>query len=119
MGKPKLLLGFAALAVVVPIGWQIVSAEISNAELQADMRDIAAQVGSRIGLEAPNSEEQLRTAVLHKAEEHGISLTAEEVTVRQTGEGKSVVIFLSADYRSRVNLLVYSFTLHFMPSSNK
>ena len=87
--------------------------------IQADMRDIAAQVASRIGLEPPNTEEQLRAAVLHKAEEHGISLTPEQVTVRQTGEGKSVVVFLSADYRSRINLLVYSFTLHFTPSSNK
>jgi len=119
MGRLKLLLGLAALLLVVAICWQIVSAEISNAELQGDMRDIAAQVGSRIGLESPNTDEQLRTAVLHKAEEHGISLTPEQVTVRQTGEGKSVVVFLSADYRSRVNLLVHSFTLHFTPSSNK
>jgi hypothetical protein len=119
MGKPKLLLGVAALVVVIAIGWQIVSAEISNAELQGDMRDIAAQVGSRIGLEAPNTDEQLRAAVVHKAQEHDISLTPEQVTVRQTGEGKSVVIFLSANYRSRINLLVYSFSLRFTPSSNK
>ncbi|HEY2544542.1 MAG TPA: hypothetical protein VGI46_00605 [Candidatus Acidoferrum sp.] len=119
MGKLNLLLGLAALLLVIAISWQVVSAEISNAELRADMRDIAAQVATRIGLEPPNTDEQLRTAVLHKAEEHDISLTPEQVTVRQTGEGKSVVVFLSADYRSRINLLVYSFTLHFTPSSNK
>lgn len=51
--KAKILLGLAVLALAVAVGWQIASCEIANLELQADMRDIAAQVASRIGLEAP------------------------------------------------------------------
>ncbi len=119
MGKAKLILGVAILGLVVVAGWQIASCEIANLELQTDMRDIAAQVASRIGLEGPNSDEELRNAVIHKAEGHGIQLEPAQVTVQQTGSGKTVVIYLAADYKARVNLLVYSFSLHFTPSSAK
>jgi hypothetical protein len=119
MGKAKLILGLAILGLVVAAGWQIASCEIANLELQTDMRDIAAQVASRIGLEAPNSDEDLRNAVIHKAEEHDIQLEPVQVTVQHTGSGKTSAINIAADYKARVNLLVYSFTLHFTPSSAK
>jgi hypothetical protein len=118
-GKAKILLGLAVLGLAIAVGWQIASREIANLELQADMRDIAAQVASRIGLEAPNSDEDLRNAVIHKAEELDIQLDPGEVTVQRTGSGKTLAIYLAADYKARVNLLVYSFTLHFTPSSTK
>jgi hypothetical protein len=119
MGKAKLILGLAILGLAVAAGWQIASCEIANLELQTDMRDIAAQVASRIGLEAPNSDEDLRNAVIHKAEEHDIQLEPAQVTVRRTGSDKTLAIYLAADYKARVNLLLYSFTLHFTPSSAK
>jgi hypothetical protein len=119
MGKAKLILGLAILGPAVVAGWQVVSCEIANLELQTDMRDIAAQVASRIGLEAPNSDEDLRNAVIHKAGEHGIQLEPAQVTVQQTGSGKTLAIYLAADYKARVSLLLYSFSLHFTPSSAK
>jgi len=119
MGKAKLILGLAIIGLAVVAGWQIASCEIANLELQTDMRDISAQVASRIGLEAPNSDEDLRNAVIHKAVEHDIHLEPAQVTVRQTGSGKTLAIYLAADYKARVNLLLYSFTLHFTPSSTK
>lgn len=117
--KAKLILGLAVLALFVVSGWRVASCKIANLELQSDMRDISAQVASRIGLEPPGSDEDLRNAVIHKAEEHDIQLAPEQVTVRQTGAGKSVVIYLAADYKARVNLFVFSFTLHFTPASTK
>jgi hypothetical protein len=119
MGKAKLILGLAILGLAVVAGWQIASCEIANLELQADMRDIAAQGGPRIGLEAPSSDEDLRNAVVHKAEEHDIQLEQAQVTVQRTGSGKTLAIYLAADYKARVNLLLYSFSLHFTPSSAK
>jgi hypothetical protein len=119
VGKAKLILGLAVLALAVVAGWQLASSEIANMELQADMRDISAQVAARIGLEPPSSDEDLRNAVIYKAEEHDIQLTSDQITVRQTGAGKTVSIYLSADYHARVNLLLYSFHLHFTPSSAK
>jgi len=118
-GKVKLILGLAILSLVVAIAWQLASCEIANLELQTDMRDIAAQVASRIGLEAPNSDEELQNAVIHKAEEHDIELEPAQVTVQRTGSGKTLAIYLAADYKVRVNLLLYSFTVRFTPSSAK
>jgi hypothetical protein len=119
MGKAKLILGLAILGLAAVAGWQIGSCELANIELQADLRDIAAQGGSRIGLEALNSDEDLRSAVIHKAEEQGIQLEASQVTVQRTGSGKTLDIYLAADYKARVNLFLYSFSLHFIPSSAK
>jgi hypothetical protein len=119
MGKAKLISGLAIMGLAVFAGWQIASCEIANLELQTDMRDISAQVGSRIGLEAPNSDEDLRDAVIHKAKEHDIQLEPAQVTVQHTGSAKTLAIYLAADYKARVNLLLYSFTLHFTPSSAK
>jgi hypothetical protein len=119
MGKAKLILGLAVLGLATVAGWQIAACEIANLELQTDMRDIAAQVASRIGLEAPNSDEDLRNAVIHKAEEHDIRIEPAQVTVQQTGSGKTLAIYVAADYKARVNLLLFSFNLHFTPSSAK
>lgn len=119
MGKVKLILGLAILGLVVVAGWQIASCELANIELQADMRDIAAQGGSRIGLEALHSDEDLCNAVIHKAEEHDIQLEPAQVTVQRTGSGKTSAISLAADYKARVNLFLYSFSFHFTPSSAK
>jgi hypothetical protein len=117
MGKVKLILGLALLGLAAVAGWQIGSCELANLELQTDMRDIAAQGGSRIGLEALSSDDDLRNAVIHKAEEQGIQLEASQVTVQRTGSGKTLAIYLAADYQARVNLRLYSFSLHFTPSS--
>jgi hypothetical protein len=117
MGKAKLILGLAILGLAAVAGWQIGSCELANIELQADLRDIAAQGGSRIGLEALNSDDDLRNSVIHKAGEHDIQLEPAQVTVQRTGSGKTLVIYLAADYKAPVNLFLYSFSFHFTPSS--
>ena len=121
MGKAKIILGLAviALAVIAIAGWQIGSCELANLELQGDLRDVAAQVGTRIGLDAESTEEELRNVVVRKAQQHDIQLDPGQVTVIRTGTGESSVVYLAADYKVRVNLLGYSFALHFTPSSKR
>jgi len=118
-GKAKLFVALAVLGLVAIAGWQIGSCEIANLELQTDLHDISIQLASRIGMEAPNSDQDLRNAVIHKAEEHGIQLGPEQVTVQHVGSGKTEAIYLAAEYDARVKLPGYSFTLHFSPSSTK
>jgi hypothetical protein len=118
-GKAKLLVGLAVLALVAIAGWQIGSCEIANLELQTDLHDISIQLASRVGMEAPNSDQDLRNAVIRRAEEHGIHLKPEQVTVQHVGSGKTEAIYLAAEYDRRVKLPGYSFTLHFSPSSTK
>lgn len=100
-------------------GWQIASGELANFELRDDMRFLAAQLGRRIGLNSPSTDEDLRNEVIRKAQEHEIDLEPEQVTVRRTGTEEEPVIYLAADYNVRVKLLGFSLTLHFTPSSAK
>jgi hypothetical protein len=119
MGKVKLILGLAVLALAIIAGWQITSCELANLELQQDMRDLAAQLGSRIGLTPQSTDEDFRSAVIRKAEEHDIQLEREQVTVQRTRTDEAVIIYLAADYKVRIKLLGFSFTFHFTPSSAK
>jgi hypothetical protein len=119
MGKAKVILGLAVLALAVFAGWQIGSCELANAELQSDLRDLAAEVGTRIGLDARSTDEQLRSAIIHKAEGYDIQLEPGQVTVIRSGAGWDSTVYLAVDYTQRVNLFVYSFNLHFTPSSKK
>jgi hypothetical protein len=113
------LLGWLALAVlVVAMVWQIASAYIGNVELHQDLRDVAANMGVRIGLSAPSTDDDLRGFVIEKARAHDITLQPSEVTVKVTGEGKSATIYLQVDYAPRISLLVFSFPLHLSTSSN-
>ena len=119
MGKARIILGLAVLGLALIASWQIASCELANLELQSDLRDLAAQAGTRIGLNAPSTDEDLRNAVIRKAEHYEIQLQPEQVTVQRTGTGAAATIYLAADYKARVNLLGYSFTLHFNPSSKR
>jgi hypothetical protein len=119
MRKAKIILGLAILALMVAVGWRIGSCELANAELQSDLRDLAAEVGARIGLDARSTDEQLRNAIIHKAEGYDIQLDPGQVTVIRSGAGWDSTVYLAVDYQARVNLFVYSFTLHFAPSSKR
>jgi hypothetical protein len=119
MRKVKLIPGLAVLAFVVVAGWQIASCELANIELRGDMRDLAAQVGTRIGLTPQSTDEDFRRAVIRKAQEHEIQLEPEQVTVERSGTDEAPIIYLAADYKVRVKLPGFSFTFHFTPSSAK
>jgi len=117
--KSKIIAVVAVVVLGVIAGWQIVLCELANVELESDLPGIASQAGARIGLETMSTAEELRSAVIHKAGEHNIQLQPEQVTVQRTGSGKESVIHLEADYKARVNVVGFSFTLHFTPSSTK
>lgn len=119
MRKIKIIVGLAFLVLALIAGWQIAACELANLELQSDLRDLAAQAGARIGLNAVSSDEELRADVILKDKEHEIQLEPEQVTVQRLSTGSASTVYLAADYKARVNLLGYSFTLHFIPSSRK
>lgn len=115
MAKAKLIAGLAVLGLAVLVGWQMASCELANLELQSDLRFLSAQIGTRIGLDAPSADEEIRATVIRKAQQHDIQLEPQQVIVQHTDAG----LYLAADYKARVNLIGYSFTLHFTPSSTK
>lgn len=115
IAKAKIIAGLAVLGLAVLVGWQIASCELASLELQSDLRFLSAQIGTRIGLDAPSADEELRATVIRKAQQHDIQLEPQQVTVEHSDTG----LYLAVDYKARVNLLGYSFTLHCTPSSTK
>jgi hypothetical protein len=119
MKKLKIALGIAVLLLVGDIGRQVGAAEISNAELQEDMKDLALQVASRTNPSAAVTDEQLRDAIRRKADQYDIALTPDQITVERTGTDKDVTVYLQANYESAIRVANYSYILHFDPSSGR
>lgn len=117
---PMLLLIIPAAAA----GWQIGSAQLSNIEFHDDLRDIAAQNGANVGLNAPKTDDQVREDVVTSAAEYGIHLQPGQVKLQRitiTGQYRPTItrFDLAVSYTTRVNLLLGSFDLHFNQTSAK
>ena len=119
MSKLKIIIPLAVFAIIVVAGWRVASCYVANAQLQDDLQDLAAQVGTKIGLDRVKTDDDLRAAIIRKADSYDISLRPEQITVSHTGSGPLSATFLSVDYTARVNLVVYSVTLHFTASSRR
>jgi hypothetical protein len=119
VGKGKIVAGLVVLAAAVYSGWQVGACEVANIELKNDLQDLSAQEGTKIGLSPVRSDAELRAMVVRRAEDYDIELKPEQVSVQRTGSGDREVIHLAVDYRARVHLLRYSFTLHFTPMSGR
>ncbi len=119
MRRIKKLLVLAVLAFAVVAGWDAGSCELAKMELQQDMLDLSKGVNNYSNYSAPLTDDGLREAVIRKAQDHDIRLQPSEVTVRRTGNGVNSTVYLAADYTVPVDVLGYSFELHFTPSSDK
>jgi hypothetical protein len=114
----KYVLLVALVVAALTVGGEIVAAEYTNLLFQDELRDISAQLGNRIGMVAPTSEEELRENVVRRARRHEIELDPRQVTARSSGPSGHRVIFIAVDYTVPVNLGMYSFSLHFTPTSS-
>ena len=106
--KAAVILGFTLFAIAAIAGWQIAASYVANSELQSDINDLAAQPAAQVGLASLNSEDEFSKIVIDKAKDYGIRLQPKQVTVRVTS---------TPDYEARVNVLLFSFSLHFAPST--
>jgi hypothetical protein len=107
-----------ALAVAVIVAcWQILVPEVTNMIFQDEVHDSAAQMGYRTGVAPLNSDEEIRNLVIRKAAKHDIELDPKQVTVQRNGVGEYTTWYVAVDYTAKVDLLVYSFKLHFNPTS--
>jgi len=117
MRRIKFLLGTALVLLVLSIGWQIAAWELANMNLQEEIRDLASQAGAHVGFIPPSSEEDARQTVVRKAKEHGINLVPEQVTVVRKGSEDHSTFYIAVDYSVPVNLMLFTFRLHFTPST--
>ena len=120
MRNLKIILGIVALVLVLSTGWQIGSAVVANMNFQEDLRDLGSQAGAHVGVVVPpRSDEDAARTVIRKAKEHGIELEPTQVTVRRMGSGETSTLYFAADYTVPINLVLFSFNLHFTPSSER
>lgn len=113
----KYVFGIAIVVALVMAAWAMLAPAVTNIVFQDELRDISAQLGWRTGISGPNSEEEFRNIVIRRAEKHEIPLQPKQVTAVRSGAGEQVVVFIAVDYTVPVDLLVYSFALHFNPTS--
>jgi hypothetical protein len=118
MKKIGIIFGIAILALAVAFGWQIGACELTNTEFQDDLHDLAAQNASRIGLESPHGDDELRGMIIRIASErYGIRLDPGQVRVERSGDSPAPTFHFSVDYQARAGLPGMSFMLHFTPTS--
>jgi len=122
-GKLKLILTLAVLGMAASLAGKSSRANWRTPNCKGIWHDLSAQVGTKIGLDAQKSDDQFRNSVIRKAAAVGIHLEPDQITVRRLVESEGTssgpVVYLEANYTARVNLLVYSFRLHFNPISIK
>jgi hypothetical protein len=119
MRNVKIIVGIGALVLAVMAGWQITSWELANINFQDELHDMGSQAGAHMGVVVPLSDEETVGAVIRKAEEHGIELRPDQITVQRIGSGDKSTMYLAADYRVPVKLFFFSFSLHFTPTSRR
>ena len=115
----KIIVAMIAAALMFALGWQIAAAEVADINFREEIRDLAAQGGSNVGLLEPKSDAQMCDLVIQKAKAHGIDLQPSQVTVIRTNPGLHSTLYLAAYYSVPISLGVFSFRMHFTPSTNK
>ena len=109
----KSVLLVVAIPVAIFIGWQIGSCELSKYELQDDMKDLSSQLGAKIGLVQASSVSDIQRQVISRADRYEIELAPQQIQVDRSGPPEAPEIYIRAEYDAPVNLLVYSFSMHF------
>ena len=113
MGTVKAIGGLLLVIAVIYSAFQIIPPELTNYSFQDDLRNIA-MVG---GANPHETDQELMEAIMKKAQDHQITLTAEQITIQRIGTPGAPAVYVAADYSVPVSLPGYSFSLHFTPSS--
>ena len=119
MRKLILIVILALFVIAVAIGWQLAAIYVDNVELHDDLKDAGAQNGVNIGLNAPKTEDEMRKEVIATAAEHGMRLQPDQITLKKYTEPSTAQVWydITVDYTARINLLVYSYKIHFVQSN--
>ena len=113
----KLGVGVLLAALAIAVLWPVAAAETANIELQEDLKDLAAQAGTRVGFQTPKSDAQFREAAMEAAAQYGIVLKATDVTVEHRGQTEFQTVHLEAQYARSIRMLGVPLSMHFMARS--
>jgi hypothetical protein len=117
LGNIKTIAGLCVLALLLTTGWQVASCEFNNYLLKDDLKDLAAMTGSRIGLAGPESDGDLRAAVIRKAREHSIYVAPDQIVLRWSGSRENPKVFIATQYNARVFLPGFALVFHYRATS--
>lgn len=113
MGTIKAIVGILVIVGMIYCAWQIVPPELANYSFQDDLHQIA-MVG---GANPHQTDQEIMDSVIKKAQDHQITLVAEQITIQRIGTPGAPAVYVGAEYSVPVSLPGYSFALHFTPSS--
>jgi hypothetical protein len=107
---PVKILIAPAVVLVLALLWQIAWANIAHNMLTSDLREATAQIGGRIGLDAPSSDDDLRNLIIKRAADHGIALQPDQITIErfENTENSTWGLKVSTDYN--VTIGFFGFT---------
>jgi len=108
-GRFKTLLSLAFLAAILFVAVKTTPPYVNNYELQEHIQQLSIQWAARARVATPD---EIRDEVVAFAQDHGVPVTADDVTVAVTSH-----ISTSLDYSVPGDLKVYTLMLHFMPSA--
>ena len=115
----KVIAALCAFLLLLITGWQIASCEFNNILLKDDLKDVAFMGGARIGMRAPQSDYDLRAAVIHKAAQHHMHLVPNQISIRRSGTEDHPVVFLAARYQARVWMPGFALVFHYTATSKE
>jgi hypothetical protein len=114
------LLIVAAIVAALAVVWQIAWANIAHNLLQSDLREATAQIGGRIGLDAPSTEDDFKNLVIKRAADHGIVLTPDQIIVEriQSNDDSTWGLKVSTAYDVAIGFFGLTYPMHFTASAS-
>lgn len=117
---PAKILTAAAILLVLALAWQIAWANIAHNLLTSDLREATAQIGGRIGLDAPSTDDDLRNLIIKRAADHGIALHPDQITIERfenTGDN-TWGVKVSTSYDVAIGFFGLAYPMHFSDTSS-
>jgi len=108
MGKLKALLALIIIVGGIYVGWEMIPPYFHNYEFQDDLDDVA-----RVNSYSHKTDEDIKTIVIQKADNLGITLKEESITVSRSNDGMGI----SVHYTVHVGLILHPIDLDFIANS--
>ena len=112
MGSVKMFLGIFVIVGGIFVSYKVIPPYFNNYQFQDWLRDEATRDSY-----AAKSEDDIRDAVIKKAAEYDIPLTAEGIHVSRSGNQFSGTVSIQAPYTIHIDLPGYPMDLHFDAST--
>lgn len=108
MGKLKAALAFIIIAGGIYLGWELIPPYFHNYEFQDDLDDVA-----RVNAYTHKTDEDIKALVIKKADDLGIPLKEEAISITRTVDGMGI----SVHYSIHVDLILHPMDLDFTANS--